>query len=156
MAAQAHLTTPEECKSKQTVHSNIASNNGKHQGRHVAETTDHMCSTCAQVQLVAKMKPRRELPGREICHQGDSASRVWLLTEGQVVVVLHGEEGHIERDPAVLGETALLQDDVLRFRNYPVGFRCGSCARLECMRECKWGLIWYVLGPHALLWWFSL
>lgn len=76
-----------------------------------------------QVQLVGKMRPHRELPGREVCHQGDTASRVWLLTEGQVLVVVNGEEGQMEGDPAVLGETALLQDEASRFRAYPVGFR---------------------------------
>ena len=42
------------------------------------------CISAWQVQLVAKMRPRRELPGKEICRQGDSASRFWVLTDGQV------------------------------------------------------------------------
>ena len=75
------------------------------------------------MQLVGKMRPRRELPGREVCHQGDAANRLWILTEGQVLVLLNGDEGQVEGDPAVLGETALLQDDAPHFKVYPLGFR---------------------------------
>lgn len=37
-----------------------------------------------QMQLAEKMQPRREPPGKVLCRRGDSAEKVWILTEGQV------------------------------------------------------------------------
>lgn len=90
-----------------------------------------------QVQLVAKMRPRRELPGREICSQGDNAGRLWLLTEGQVVVLTSGVEGQLEGDPAVLGDTALLQDVSTKHRQYLHGFRCSHAHDTRPQSPCS-------------------
>ena len=73
------------------------------------------------------MRPRRELPGRYICQQGEAAARLWILTEGRVAVVMNGEDGQFEGDPAVLGETSLLQDQSPHFTSHPLSFRWGAC-----------------------------
>ena len=38
-----------------------------------------------QVQLAEKLQPRREAaPGKLLCRRGDTAQKMWILTEGQV------------------------------------------------------------------------
>lgn len=61
-----------------------------------------------------------QLPaGADICEAGDVADCLWVLHEGSVAAVdADGVETHVTTAPALLGETALLQelDDEYHFR----------------------------------------
>ncbi|KAK9797413.1 hypothetical protein WJX73_008201 [Symbiochloris irregularis] len=115
-----------------------------------------------QEALVNRMRPRRELPGRYICQQGEAAARLWILTEGRVAVVMNGEEGQTEGDPAVLGETALLQDQSPHFNSHPLSFRTeGACTLWELdaaevmVMFKQWPHMWMKLQAAARTSFFS-
>ena len=80
------------------------------QFREVGKRQQQVCCAPCCVQLPA---------GGDICEAGDMADCLWILHEGSVAAVdANGIETTVTTAPALLGETALLQelDDQHHFR----------------------------------------
>ncbi|CAL8465088.1 g4623 [Coccomyxa elongata] len=72
-----------------------------------------------QLAIADLMTPMQLPAGADICEAGDVADCLWVLHEGSVAAVnADGVETHVTTAPALLGETALLQelDDQYHFR----------------------------------------
>ncbi|KAK9809148.1 hypothetical protein WJX72_010205 [[Myrmecia] bisecta] len=85
-----------------------------------------------QLLLASKMQPVRVGAGHDVCNQGDVADRLWVLQEGQLLALYYDQEAEIEVDPAIVGETALLQEHQDTFQLRICGYRTlTSCTLWE-------------------------
>jgi len=91
---------------------------------------DHKCLYL----LASRMTPYRFGPGHELAAEGDAADRMWVLVDGEVLALWHYDKADQIEDPAVIGETVILQEVEGHFGTYPCTYRTITSCTLWSIR----------------------
>ncbi len=68
--------------------------------------------------------------GHDLCREGEAGSCVWILQEGQMLVLRQGQELDIVQGPCLLGDSIILSDDLPALKFRIVTLRAISVCRL--------------------------
>lgn len=89
---------------------------------------------------IAGAKPRQHAwhlqvpPGLELCDEDDAADCCWLMHEGEVSARTRAGPASSLRSPALLGQTAILQEQTEQYFYRPCSYRWATVCC--CMRMC--------------------
>ena len=62
--------------------------------------------------MAAAMAPVTVFPGHDLCEQGEAADGLWLMHEGELLLLRDGVPVDVVHAPALLGECVILADRV--------------------------------------------
>ncbi|KAK9813287.1 hypothetical protein WJX72_011893 [[Myrmecia] bisecta] len=80
--------------------------------RNVLQTSDifRCLSKEARERIAGKVRPRMVSPGFDLCEQGDEAECLWILQEGEILILRDHQEVGMLEPPAVIGESVILPE----------------------------------------------
>lgn len=86
------------------------------------------------------MTPVSIFPGFDLCEQGEPADGLWVMHEGELLLLRDGVPVDVVKAPAIVGESAILADRV------PEAGR-----RVVTMRAVELCTLWHLPGPRLTM-----